>query len=86
MHDYLNDRLSISFDYTWVNNLQLQNNYQLRNADDFNIKPYKYEYLRKDPFIYFPSLWNDLDNDIKLIESKNCFANKLKSKLFDSLQ
>ena len=37
MHDYLNDRLSTSFDYTWVKNLQLQNNYQLRNADDIHI-------------------------------------------------
>jgi len=85
MHDYLNDRLSTSFEHTWVKNLQLHHNYQLRNADDLHIKPHKYEYLRKHPFLYFPSLWNDLDINIKQIESKTCFANKLKSKLFESL-
>ena len=81
MHDYLNEKLSTSFNYTWVRNNQLQNNYVLRNGNDLHIQPHKYEYLKRHPFLNFPNLWNNLSQDLKDIESKQIFSKQLKKGL-----
>ena len=85
MHDYLNEQLSPSFMFTWVKNNQLQNNYQLRNGNNIHIRPHRYEYLKRHPIINFALLWNDLDNNIKDIDSKKKFADKIKGKMLESL-
>ena len=85
MHDYLHEQLSPSFMFTWVKNNQLQNNYQLRNGNNIHIRPHRYEYLKRHPIINFALLWNDLDNNIKDIDSKKKFADKIKDKMLESL-
>lgn len=81
MHDYLNEKLSTSFNYTWVRNNHLQNNYVLRNGNDLHIQPHKYEYLKRHPFLNFPNLWNNLSQDLKDIETKQIFSKELKKGL-----
>jgi len=85
MHDYLHGRLSPSFNFTWVENNHLQNNYVLRNGDDIHIKPHRYEYLKRHPIINFASLWNNLGNDVKNIDNRNKFSTRIKNNMLESL-
>ena len=85
MHDYLHERLSPSFQFTWVKNNQLHDNYQLRNGNNIHIKPHRYEYLKRHPIINFASLWNNLGNDVKDIDNRNKFSSKIKNNMLESL-
>ena len=85
MHDFTQSKLSCSFDQTWMKNNIVKGHYNLRNGDDYFIGRHRYTYLTTHPLFNFPSLWNELDESIKIIESKDEFLKALKSNLLDNL-
>lgn len=85
MHDFTQSKLSCSFDQTWMKNNVVNEHYNLRNGDDYFIGRHRYAYLTTHPLFNFPSLWNELDESIKIIESKDEFLKALKSNLLDNL-
>ena len=85
MYDYVNARLPATFDFTWKTNYQELGIESLRNIDDFYQRRVTYTYLDNHPLFYFPSTWNDLPDDIKLIGNKSEFASRVKTFLFSKV-
>jgi hypothetical protein len=84
MHKYVNGLLPSSFNTTWNLNQQLNENRNLRNANDFTIPAHQYETLKKLPLFSFPQNWNDLGNE-KLIKNFTTFKICLKGNLLSSI-
>ena len=87
MYDFVNSRLPETFDGTWLTNWQNNPNlnYGLRNANDFKIHRTRYVYLDEHPFFKFPKSWNELDDNLKYLGSRNIFANRIKKDLLSNL-
>ena len=85
MHDFTQNKLTGSYTQTWVKNNIINEHYNLRNGDDYFIGRHRYNYLTTHPLFNFPSLWNELDENLKLTESKNDFLKALKSYLLENL-
>ena len=67
-------------------NATLGNHYNLRNADDFFLPRCRYEYLKNHPKIRFAKLWNELPGNLKEINSRKAFIEKLKDYLMVQIQ
>lgn len=85
MHDFTHNKLTHSFNETWMKNNVINEHYNLRNGDDYFIGRHRYNYLTSHPLFNFPSLWNGLDESLKSIEDKNEFIKALKSNLLEHL-
>ena len=75
MHDFTQSKLTCSFYQTWMKNNVVNEHYNLRYGDDYFIGRHRYNFLTTHQLFNFPSLWNDLDKNLKA----------LKSNLLDSL-
>ena len=89
MYDYVNFRLPVAFDRTWLTNEQynLENNLdgpELRNIYDFKIYYTRYVYLDNHPVFSFHKKWNSLDLEFKSIDSKSLFISRIKHFLLHS--
>ena len=56
-----------------------------RNADKFFQETLNINYLENHPLFFFPKLYNDLNNEMKLIVKDKAFTKKVKEQLLDSL-
>ena len=56
-----------------------------RNADKFFQETLNVNYLENHPLFFFPKLYNDLNNEMKLIVKDKAFTKKVKEQLLDSL-
>ena len=65
---------------------QLNREYQLRNNEDFLIPRINLESLKRFPFYKYPTLWNDLNPELKSLNRKNEFKYKIKSSLLEKLK
>jgi hypothetical protein len=74
------------FDGVWAKNSD-DDNYRLRNADDFKVKaiPPNALYLFNHPYYYYPRAWNRLPLNIKLIQNKKQFLAALHKHLLDTV-
>ena len=66
MYDYINDKLPLSFQETWIYN-NIRNNRRM-DGDHFYIPIIRFKSIEKLPYFCFPDLWN-----------KNCFNDLLNS-------
>ena len=57
-----------------------------RNADHFYQETINVKYLENSPLFYFPKLYNDLPNEIKLVASEKEFIKEVKHLLFERLE
>ena len=57
-----------------------------RNADKFFQETINVNYLANHPLFFFPKLYNDLENEFKLIDKEKAFTKKVKKKLLDSIE
>ena len=75
------------FDGVWLRNNHDNNNYRLRNADDFKVKaiPANALYLFNHPLYYYPRAWNRLPPYLKLIQNKNQFLAALHNHLLETV-
>ena len=55
----------------------------LRNDRAPREPAYKYQYLRKHPYLDFPRVWNSLPISLKTLNSKSLFKKKLKAFLLN---
>ena len=82
MYDYNYGHMSEGFTGMWISRRDLyvgDDARELRNGDDWHVPILKYQYLAKHPLFYFPSTWNNLPNELKLVEPRKRFINELRS-------
>jgi hypothetical protein len=85
MYDYRHDNLPIAFDNTWSKNNQIHN-YVIRNADDFYLEDVRAMFLKKQPLYYFPTVWNSLPNNLKVIISRKEFKKEIFDHFLNSIE
>jgi hypothetical protein len=84
MHNFVNNRLPISFNEMWITNRDRNPALQLRNANDFVVPAHRFETVKRFPYFTFPKLWND-EPPKKLTPSSKIFCTSLKSALLASI-
>ena len=84
MHDYVFDRLPLSFAETWVNNRQRNPLNNLRNADLYYQPQPNFELFRRFPLYTFPTAWNAAD-DNKYNPNRYTFKRSQKDAMFENL-
>lgn len=86
MSDFINNRLPRSFVNMWVTNHELNNRYNLRNANDFRVPFGRTELVKRLPLCAMPRKWNDFDNNhIKSTISKFSFKANVKKYLLEKV-
>ena len=83
MHSIEYQYAPASFNGTWNKNLNRDNNYNLRNVDDYILPPVRIELIRHIPVYSFALAWNELD-DIKFQFNCKTFQQNLKESLLNS--
>lgn len=83
MFDYKNGLLPENFNNTWKTNFDI-NGRDLRNREDYYIRPLNREFLKRLPLFKLPDIWNTLNQDIKNIDNRKVFCNSLKERLLNS--
>jgi len=83
MHDYINDKLPVSFRGTFSHNRDHQNAYNTRQWEMFNIPRTKSRFVDKLPLIGFPSIWNKYAGLYNPTVSRNCFKRNIKISCFN---
>jgi len=83
MYDVENNILPPSLCNIFSRNVNEQ--YNLRNANDYFIHRHKFEYLKKFPFILFPLKWDNFEMVSKTDPNRLIFKNALKQHLLDSI-
>ena len=56
-----------------------------RNADKFYQETVNFKYLENHPFFYFPKLYNELSDNLKVLETEKEFTKQVKSSLLEGL-
>ena len=82
MFDFIHKNLPKTFDSTWLTNDRFRER-ELRNDNLFHIPRLRYKYLSNHPFVYYPQIWNELPDNLKLQNRKSKFCKDLKKFLFD---
>ena len=82
MFDFIHKNLPKTFDSTWLTNDRFRER-ELRNDNLFHIPRLRYKYLSNHPFVYYPQIWNELPDNLKLQNKKSKFCKDLKKILFD---
>ena len=59
--------------------------FDFRNESDFFVERTNYQFVRKMPYIDFPSTWNSIDSSLKKISSKPLFKKTIKLELLDKI-
>ena len=84
MHNYLNNKLPLSFSETWIKNRERNLNLNLRNADDLFVPPHRIELVKRLPLCAFPANWNSIP-EFKQNPAFNRFVVELKSYLINTI-
>jgi len=84
MHNYVNNKLPLSFSETWIFNRDRNLNIALRNADDMYVPPHRIELVKSLPLCNFPEAWNSAP-PFKTNPSLKQFIIEFKKFLLDSL-
>jgi len=58
MHDFINNKLPLSFQNMFILNADIQNTYQTRQSNMFHMPLSKSRFVDKLPLLKFPSVWN----------------------------
>ena len=85
MYDVKNNNLPASLSDIFIRNIDVNEHYNLRNANDYFIHRHKFEYLKKFPFILFPVKWDNFEMVSKTDPNRMIFKNALKLHLLDSI-
>ena len=76
-----------SLSNTWIPNRDRRNeDFNLRNDDEFYVPFARTEQLSRFPFHSFPLLWNSVPEYLKIIRNRNEFDCKLKTYFLDKLK
>jgi hypothetical protein len=84
MHNFVNQKLPFSFNETWIKNIERNPRLNLRNAQDFYIKPIHYISIKRLPLFTFPSLWNQ-EHHSKSIPDSAKYLRSLKIRLLNEI-
>jgi len=84
MHNYVHNRLPFSFNETWVKNIERNPRLNLRNAQEFFIKPVIFTSIKRLPLFNFPAVWNQ-EHQSKLMPDSNPFLRSLKARLISEI-
>ena len=88
MYKFDHKKLPSSFDSVWTpkNEVLSLANFSLRNALDLYVITPRTEFVKKLPLIRFPSLWNNLDIDLRQTWPPAMFKKELKNYFLEKLQ
>jgi len=85
MHSYAHNKLPFSFNETWMKNIERNPGLNLRNAQDYFIKPSIFSTLKRLPLFTFPSLWNS-ETVLKDTQDSKIFLRSLKLRLLNEIE
>ena len=88
MYKFDHKKLPSSFDSIWTpkNEVLSLANFSLRNALDLYVITPRTEFVKKLPLIRFPSLWNNLDIDLRQTWPPAMFKKELRKYFLEKLQ
>ena len=86
MYDYINGRLPVSFDGTWLRKHEI-NPRNLRNSNMFDVKKPKFTSIERFPKFHFQDLWNKIciNDNLSSVIRRNKFSKNLKESLISGL-
>ena len=87
MHTFHHAKLPKSFKNTWQSKSDLfkLNDFNLRDALDLHIITPKLSFTQKLPLIKFPSLWNQLDIEVRQTWPPSLFKKNLRTVMLEKL-
>jgi hypothetical protein len=85
MHNYIHQRLSFSFNETWLFNYMRNPERELRNANDLFVTAHHFATVKRFPLFTFPRIWKEEENQRKWNPSLSANCNQLKASLLASL-
>ena len=85
MHNFVHQKLPFSFNETWMKNNERNPGLNLRNAQDYFVKPSIFTTLKRLPLFTFPSLWNS-ETALKDIQDSKIFLRSLKIRLLNEIE
>jgi len=84
MHSFVHNRLPFSFNETWIQNLVRNPRLNLRNAQDFHIRPVNFISIKRLPLFTFPTLWNQ-EHPSKSTPAPIQYLRSLKTRLLSQI-
>jgi len=84
MHKFVHNRLPFSFNETWITNIERNPRLNLRNAQEFYIRPVNFISLKRLPLFNFPSVWNQ-EHHSKSLPDFKFYQRSLKSRLLGEI-
>ena len=84
MHSFVHNRLPFSFNETWIQNLVRNPRLNLRNAQDFHIRPVNFISIKRLPLFTFPTLWNQ-EHPSKSTPAPIQYLRSLKTRLLNEI-
>ncbi len=76
MFQYKNKKAPVTFDNMWKLKREVRQRV-LRNDEDFHVEFTNKHFLKSLPLFKFPTLWNELPDDLKIINNWNEFCRKV---------
>jgi hypothetical protein len=91
MHHYKFNLLPISFNNTWISNLERRRRgdieqFMLRNDEEYYVPLARTVAISNQPLICYPKLWNEFDEPCKLNNNKITFKRELKKYFLNKLE
>ena len=84
MHDYINDRLPVSFQHIYSLRSDTEGAYNTRQSNTFILPRTKSRFVDRLPLYQFPTMWNRSVQHIKVDVSRNCFERLIKNQCITS--
>ena len=84
MHSIYNNTAPPSFNNIWLKNTIREQQYDLRNQDNFIIPKPRFEGFKKYPLYSFEKTWNE-SGDLRLYNNFTTFKISLRNQLLDQL-
>ena len=84
MHSIVYNYAPNSFVNIFQQNMSRENDYNLRNSDDFTVPTARIELFKKLPIYQLPKIWNEC-GVFRFYNNKTTFQIALKDHLFDSI-
>jgi hypothetical protein len=84
VHDFIHNKLPLSFKTTFKFNHQVQTIRQTRQSNLLFVPRCRSCFFEKLPECRFPNVWNKLSNAIASITDRETFKTTLKSRMFNS--
>ena len=84
MHSVYNNYAPVSFSNVWTKNIEREQQYELRNENNYVLPRPRFEGFKKYPLYSFAKTWNE-SGDLRLYSNPTTFKIALRNQLLEQL-